>query len=83
GVSAKINSLFDGFGLQNVAPPQQQESFFGTDVTDATYSPETAETAETAADEPVNESADEDSDDAASNVTDRTVEPPAANGAAY
>lgn len=26
GVSAKINSLFDGFGLQNVAPPQQQES---------------------------------------------------------
>ncbi|WP_326520694.1 TonB-dependent receptor [Leptothoe spongobia] len=26
GISAKINSLFDGFGLQNVAPEQQQES---------------------------------------------------------
>ncbi len=26
GVAAKINSLFDGFGLQNVAPAQQQES---------------------------------------------------------
>ncbi|MEO0866904.1 MAG: TonB-dependent receptor [Cyanobacteria bacterium J06642_11] len=26
GVSAKINSLFDGFGLQNVAPEQQRES---------------------------------------------------------
>ncbi|MBT9311296.1 TonB-dependent receptor [Leptothoe kymatousa] len=26
GVSAKINSLFNGFGLQNVAPAQQQES---------------------------------------------------------
>ena len=26
GVSAKINSLFDGFGLQDIAPEQQQES---------------------------------------------------------
>jgi hypothetical protein len=26
GVAAKINSLFNGFGLQNVAPAQQQES---------------------------------------------------------
>ncbi|MEM8805083.1 MAG: TonB-dependent receptor [Cyanobacteria bacterium P01_G01_bin.38] len=29
GISAKINSLFDGFGLQDVAPPQQQESILG------------------------------------------------------
>ncbi|MEM9161481.1 MAG: TonB-dependent receptor [Cyanobacteria bacterium P01_F01_bin.4] len=31
GVSAKINNLFDGFGLQNVAPPQQRESVIEAD----------------------------------------------------
>lgn len=31
GISAKINSLFDGFGLQDIAPEQQQESALETE----------------------------------------------------
>ena len=31
GITAKLNSLFDGFGLQEVAPHQQQESVVETD----------------------------------------------------
>ena len=39
GVSAKINSLFDGFGLQDVAPSQQRESASETENTTNVYIP--------------------------------------------
>lgn len=40
GVTAKINSLFDGFGLQDIAPAQQQESHLQpTDAEPETVSP--------------------------------------------
>ncbi|MEL6333788.1 MAG: TonB-dependent receptor, partial [Cyanobacteria bacterium J06626_26] len=39
GVSAKINSLFDGFGLQDVAPPQQRESVLEPENTTGVYIP--------------------------------------------
>ncbi|MEM8806181.1 MAG: TonB-dependent receptor [Cyanobacteria bacterium P01_G01_bin.38] len=45
GVSAKINNLFNGFGLQDVAPPQQRESEIEADAA-------TEATIDTATDEP-------------------------------
>ncbi|NER81831.1 MAG: TonB-dependent receptor, partial [Leptolyngbya sp. SIO1D8] len=41
GITAKLNSLFDGFGIQEVAPPQQEES-----VIEATATSEVSETEE-------------------------------------
>ena len=58
GVSAKINSLFDGWGLQDIAPEQQQESalepqepiIFFEDTTDIIFPGESSTSGEAAGD---------------------------------
>lgn len=42
GITAKLNNLFGGFGIQEIAPPQQQESAVEAPVSEAEDGPPTA-----------------------------------------
>ncbi|MEM9486855.1 MAG: TonB-dependent receptor, partial [Cyanobacteria bacterium P01_F01_bin.116] len=86
GVSAKINSLFDGFGLQDIAPEQQQESaleseepsIFFEDTTDILFPGEQAVEESSSTEEDSSADSDATDEPAVSEGSSETTDEPAA-----